>query len=372
MSDTEAPKIARRKKSLKSRVLFAFFCIAATLAVPPLVMEAFFFTAIRHPFILRYAPAPLRAETRIQYWLFDAWEIQYMPSCARYDEKLAYTLKPGTSSFSNIEFSNRFDINSAGLRDDEESLDQPEIIVAGDSQAMGWGVNQDETFPRGLERLTGKKVLNAGVSSYGTVREMAMASRYFSPRLKVLIIQYSDNDYSENLSFKKGGNRLVIMPESRYDAMCALPGDKDYKFMQYTNFELLKLRFEDGYRNSMAPPPSPENLADLFLNAVEAYGRGRLSNVLILAFEVGSHNRYCGFVEGLSREKSRAFRPEWIRNIKALDISRVVSPESFYIMDGHLTKNGHFQLAGFLASVIEKDLKTAGTPGEARLKNDPP
>src|SRR5262245_57014930 len=67
--------------------------------------------------------------------------IQYSPDCSLHHDSLGYTLRPGSCTFSGPEFSNRFDVNRLGLRDDEKSLDAPEIIVLGDSEAMGWGVD---------------------------------------------------------------------------------------------------------------------------------------------------------------------------------------------------------------------------------------
>ena len=55
--------------------------------------------------------------------------IQFDPDSAIYDPDLTYTLKPGVFNFSNTEFNNEFRVNSIGLRDDEESLKSPKIIV---------------------------------------------------------------------------------------------------------------------------------------------------------------------------------------------------------------------------------------------------
>ena len=54
--------------------------------------------------------------------------------------------------------------------------------MLGDSHAMGWGVEQEEALPQVLARKSGRKVLNAAVSSYGTVREMLMLDRLDTSR----------------------------------------------------------------------------------------------------------------------------------------------------------------------------------------------
>src|SRR6478672_6013333 len=59
--------------------------------------------------------------------------IQFSSECAQYHEWLGYTLRPGTCTFSGPEFSNRFDMNRLGLRDDEQSIHGPDMIVIGDS-----------------------------------------------------------------------------------------------------------------------------------------------------------------------------------------------------------------------------------------------
>ncbi|MBI5844505.1 MAG: hypothetical protein HZB23_07545 [Deltaproteobacteria bacterium] len=364
MTAEDKHTVNQRRRRMALRVLTAGFVLALAAVVPPLILEGFFYLAVRNPGVLSYAPEPVRAEVQVQYWINDAREIQYLPSCARYDPTLGYTLKPGTCTFSNIEFSNGFSVNQAGLRDDAESLSEPEIIVAGDSQAMGWGVDQEDSFPQQLERLTGKKVLNAGVSSYGTVREMALASRFFSPRLKVLIIQYSDNDYSENLAFEKGGNRMKPMPRSKYDALAILPGDKDYRFFQYMKYEYVKLRYESGFRRNMAPPPVPSRIAELFLNAVAAYGGQGLSGVSVIAFEVGPHNVYTGFSQGLVKERLSSRWPDWAGKIVVLDLSKILRPEDFYILDGHLTRTGHDKVARLLTDALGAGTaKTQGISG---------
>lgn len=132
--------------------------------------EGFLFALIGHPDLLRKCPMGLRNSIGYLYNNGDRRIIQFSPDCARFDKNLGYTLKPGQCIFSGSEFSNTYWVNSAGLRDDESSLDHPEIIVTGDSFAMGWGVEKEETYAQLLERKTRLRVLNAAISSYGTAR----------------------------------------------------------------------------------------------------------------------------------------------------------------------------------------------------------
>ena len=83
---------------------------------------------------------------------------------------------------------------------DDNILENEKIIAAiGDSMTMGWGVNDDETFSYNLQKLLGKKVINLGVSSYGTIREIKkLKSNKFYNQTDTIIIQYHLNDIYEN------------------------------------------------------------------------------------------------------------------------------------------------------------------------------
>jgi len=164
-----------------------------------------------------YAPAQILSALRLYYYAEDQAFIQYLPECYRYDDLLTYTLRPGICSFAGREFDTQVSVNSLGVRDDEASIQSPEILVLGDSIAMGWGVQQGETFADILEGETQNRVLNMGISSYGTVREMEIAKRVNTEKLKVLIIQYSSNDLRENKTFFDSGNILPISSRDYYE-----------------------------------------------------------------------------------------------------------------------------------------------------------
>ena len=134
---------------------------------------------------------------------------QNKKECVIFDEHLLYKPKPGYCNFQNPEFQTSLKFNEH-LRiydniDIKPSNDE-NIIVLGDSHAMGWGVNDNETFPYYLEKSLEKKVFNMGVSSYGTVRQIKRlkSSPYFKTK-NTIIIQYHPNDLYENkeLDFNK-------------------------------------------------------------------------------------------------------------------------------------------------------------------------
>ena len=151
--------------------------------------------------------------------------LHYNDNCIKFDENLLYKPKIGICNFGNTEFKTKltFDkylrvhnfLNSKDIMDND-------IAVIGDSIAMGWGVNDNETFSYYLQTLLNNNVYNMGVSSYGTVREIKklIRSPYFKD-IKTIIIQYHRNDIFENA-------KLDI--------------DKKYKFSEYKrNFNYQKI-----------------------------------------------------------------------------------------------------------------------------------
>ena len=51
-------------------------------------------------------------------------------------------------------------------------LTKKSIVVLGDSHAMGWGVNDNETFSYLLESKINRPVYNLSISGFGTVRQL--------------------------------------------------------------------------------------------------------------------------------------------------------------------------------------------------------
>jgi len=127
---------------------------------------------------------------------------QYNKKCTSYDENLLYKPKTGKCKFNNPEFSTHLTFDKMSRTHNLKNNYNPDddyILVLGDSIAMGWGVNDNETFSFLMEKNLKQKVYNLGVSSYGTVREikkMKLSPLYNDS--KKIIIQYHPNDLYEN------------------------------------------------------------------------------------------------------------------------------------------------------------------------------
>lgn len=298
------------------------------------LLDALIAFSFRFP---RWSPIPLPL-VRYLHIRFDRNVIQVMPECAVYDASVTYTLKPGRCVFASREFSNEYRVNSLGVRDDETSLMQPQTVMLGDSLTMGWGVEQHEAFPQMFEARTGLRTLNAGISSYGTVRELRFLERIDRSALRNIVIQYTDNDALENLRFVESPTFETLTPaqyqrsvDDQARLLRYVPGK--YAFNALVQLQSM-LRRQLGL--SQEPPPLDiDRQADVFLEVVAR------SPVDLSAFRVTVLSMDSAFIEAV-RTKAASSGVGWIRNLSFVDASGIMSlPDALYILDDHPTALGH-------------------------------
>ena len=129
--------------------------------------------------------------------------------CIREDDDLVYIPANGTCLFNTFEFETSLTFTDEG-RNTGPKPDGTGIAVIGDSHAMGWGVDDHETFSAVLQRLSARPVYNLGVASYGTSREFIRLKKSgVLDRVDTVIVQYCNNDYSENLQFDSASRKTL-------------------------------------------------------------------------------------------------------------------------------------------------------------------
>ena len=318
------------------------------------LLEGMLLLLVRNPGILKHCPQ--RIGNMIGYlYARERPTIQFEAACARHDPVLGYTLKPGSCTFGGREFTNRYDINSLGVRDGEAVLSHPEIIVTGDSFAMGWGVEQDETFAALLRRRTGLKVLNAAVSSYGTVRELGILRSVPRDRLKYLIIQYCGNDLEENREYYLQNRSLPVMTAEKYEEYREIYRESQrYYPGKYLWMKIGKRweEMEQKRRQAQAPKLDRDEI-DLFLYALQNSGLD-LDKATLIVFVMNGRNPDDNreFPAALKRKLAGGDSPPYLKDMLVLDFSRQLGPEHFYVLDDHLNATGHAVIAAELARVI--------------------
>lgn len=101
------------------------------------------------------------------------------------DAELGVRLEPGASMRFQLRPNplTTIHVNRAGYRGGEwPSPAKDEVIVVGDSQVFGLGVEDDETFSARLAAASGRPVINAGVPTYGPAEYLAVARELLTTR----------------------------------------------------------------------------------------------------------------------------------------------------------------------------------------------
>jgi lysophospholipase L1-like esterase len=321
---------------------------------------------LQQPAVLRSLPWQLISAYKTYYMFVDRDIIQYNPHCAHYDKDLFYTLKPGSCTFANREFSTSISVNSLGVRDDEASLLQPQVAVLGDSEAMGWGVEQDETYAQIIEHQSGMKVLNAAISSYGTARELKMLNKIDHSRLAYVVIQYCSNDISENEEFLAHDGVLPIRNEAAYRA--AASGWND-RWKPWASTYLLRELW------SIARPPA--QAAATAANAtsvadpidreasefVQVLARGAAwDGIKLIVMEINAHrDNKPRWADAVRRELQADGIPSALRAATVLDPSSFLTPDDYYTLDyEHINRQGHRAVASHVLDAVRRARDTPG------------
>jgi hypothetical protein len=293
--------------------------------------------------------------------------VQLLPECARWDPDLGYTLRPGRCTFANTEYRTTLLVNRLGVRDSEEALAAPEVVVLGDSFALGWGVSGEETFAARLGKMTGLKVLNTAVASYGTVRELRLLAKVDRSRLTTIVWQFCNNDYVENAAYAKNGNRLATLPEAEYDGWVRLHAQSRRYLPGRYLLGALSARYRALTRTPAAEPSSPDpddpavrrNQIALFLNALET-SPVPLSPYRIVLFELNGRNAHTEwFLRMLREEIARGSHPDWVRQLVLVDVAARLAPSDFYVLDDHLTPAGQKKVAEILLPYVRRPTSAA-------------
>lgn len=336
------------KRSTSFSIAFALIVSIVSLTI----LEATLAFLLNHADI---TSGQLRETLRQFYLDHDRKIIQLLPECAMFDQELFYTLKPGFCEIHAREFDAGYTINSAGLRDDEDALIAPEVIVLGDSFAMGWGVPQEHNFAAQLEKITGLKTLNAAISSYGTARELALLKRLDTGKLKYLVIQHCDNDAEENSSFSKNQNKLIVSTEAEYVKQSHIhtastvyyPG----KYTQLIFTDKLKHIFRDRSLDNSISQRNLDTEAKDVINIIQQAGILE-TGVQIIIFDINTYGRNDKlFITAIDQQIQESTE---IHHLSTLDISNLLDESSYFPLDGHINPQGHEIIARQLAAKIHQ------------------
>jgi hypothetical protein len=336
------------------KVLASLLTIFLTLGL----FEALLLFGLNHPkFVRQNLPSNALLHLKYLYMNYDREILQYEPGKGRWDPKLFYTLEPGQFSFKNREFTSEYFVNSRGLRDSEDKLVSPEIIVLGDSVAMGWGVEQGENFPALIEKALGQKVLNAAVASYGTAREFTLLKQLDTTKLRTVILQYSDNDVYENAAFVAAGFKYLPSEKPVYEnARRTSLENRRYYFGRYSLITLREIGKKVAWYLGLYQPEKfklygAEEEANILRKVIQHFQSQGFAKIKII---IVAFNDHADHFSNSSDKILTAFEKFGLKNVQVIySNQKLDSCESFFLLDGHLTALGHETVAHLIAPLIK-------------------
>lgn len=342
------PSLSFARKGL---LLIAFF------ALPELLFTYW----INHP---EKMPASLNAAFMTYATQAETNIIQYNPESSVYNDSLFYTLRPSARFlYANPEFADSFYTNSQGLRDDEGSLDKPEIICLGDSHGMGWGVPQNETFAELLASATGKKTLNAAISSYGTARELKNLYRLDTSALQYIILQYCRNDLRENREFVENNYSLPISSKERYDSLLNDHAWCKRWFPGKRFITIAKLAADKKIINPLLYPVKKIDSSALRLRQAARYFTDillhsainfkKIKLLVVDMNEMESMNN--GFIDEVNKLIAiPPYKARFNDNLVMVPIADLITKDDYYLLNPHMRPSGHRKLASRVGEYIPK------------------
>lgn len=264
-------------------------------------------------------------------------------NCIVYDQHLIYIPANGACNFSNPEFKTILNFNKYGrihnLSSDEVLEKNGAIAVLGDSMAMGWGVNDDETFSALLEKKINKKVFNTAVASYGTYRQLIRFNKLnLDERVDTIIIQYNNNDLEENKFFQE--NKFQENKEKFQYISQSSGKNKKNLFSQIganiTYYTYIIYNFYSLYKHN-----DFKEHQDYLIKVINKFEN--IKDKRIIIFYLNHFNR---------KFENYPLNQDVFPNIEFIEIN--LNKKYFFPLDQHINKLGHEKIAEDLKRVLGK------------------
>lgn len=157
------------------------------------------------------------------------------------DAQLGVRLEPGATMRFRLRDNplTTIHVNAQGYRGEDwpaptpdAAAGQGEIVVLGDSQVFGLGVEDDETFSHLLAQATGRTVLNAGVPTYGPPEYMLLARELLEqrkPQTLVVVLNFLNDPFElerPNVERHAVWDGWAVRSETAPEQVTVFPGRK--------------------------------------------------------------------------------------------------------------------------------------------------
>jgi len=266
-----------------------------------------------------------------------------LPGCITPDPDLVYKPSIGSCKFHHIEFDITLNFTDEGRNTGAKPAGTG-IAVIGDSHAMGWGVNDEETFAARLQQLTGRPVYNLGVASYATARELIRLEKSgLLDKVDTIIIQYCNNDYNENLMFDTASREQLHEKVFGKHSPDDVPQYSRLGFIAKGYWLTLKSPF-----SSLASKLRRKNFTRhyrAFIAEVRKHSDSLRGKRVIVFYSNPFGQKYRNYPAGTD-----AVLP----NVSFVDLD--LDWSDYYRLDGHLTAEGHRKAAERLFRYLQPQL----------------
>lgn len=296
------------------------------------------------------------------------WQMQ--KDCITLDEELIYVPKMGECRFRNPEFDTTLHFDETGRHRNQTPSLRSEIGIAvlGDSHAMGWGVEDHETFANIIQEELQRPVYNLAVSSYGTYRELLRLQRSnLIEKIDTILIQYCDNDFRENTNIDNEKKFIKAMKSYQKSYQEHLKGanwiDTDalttiariswvagISPLSHFSNQLARTSWRLGRLITALEPAKIDQDAPNFnghykeLTKVLTKFNALLGNKRVVVFYVND--------DGRKFESFPVGKDRIMHNVEFLELK--FEKSEFYILDGHLNPLGHKTIGKTLSRYLEE------------------
>ncbi len=177
---------ANRVRSTAGNVVLAVVATAAAIVMVVLVLQA---AGVNVAWRLWYLANSVTGTPQIGIWRADptfGW-VHIPDSRGRHRKPLAYDVN--------------YTIDALGHRVTDGDYNLPKVLILGDSLTFGQGVEDSEAYPAILQgRLPDYKVVNGGVSAWGTTQSLLQLEQQFQENDDIQLVIYSiiDDDFNRN------------------------------------------------------------------------------------------------------------------------------------------------------------------------------
>ena len=268
---------------------------------------------------------------------------QNKKECVNFDNRLLYVPKIGTCNFKNLEFDTKLTFDEISRVNQSYSKLQNKqnnaIAVLGDSLAMGWGVNDDETYSAILEKNINKKVFNQGVSSYGTIRQVKKFKiSGIDDKIETVIVHYNLNDLDEN-------QKLDINKLYKNESSNLIFETQDM------NMKWLLRQWKRSFRvvfNEIKKLLPNNNLSKIKVNL--NIHLQKAEDILYKNLNLKNKRVIILFIQEPNMTLTNQLKKSSRKNIEYLIIK--LDKKNFFIIDDHINKFGHQEVAKRVEDIL--------------------